>query len=82
MENWDTSGNAHSNGSHGKCCHCEHRGEVTGLIMSMGRVITSVALTGFGFQDIGVGIIITNTGSTAITRLAKRTAFLLGPPFE
>ena len=26
-----------------------------------------------GFRDIGVGIIITNTGSTAITRPGKRT---------
>jgi len=49
----------------------------------MGRVITLVALTGFGFRDIGVGIIITNTGSTAITHSANLGHFFdLGPPFE
>jgi len=42
--------------------------------MSMGRVITLVAFTGFGFRDIGVGGTITESGSTAITH---RDKFLL-----
>jgi hypothetical protein len=32
---------------------------------------SSGALTGFGFQGIGVGVTITRSGSTAITRRAK-----------
>jgi len=44
---------------------------VTVLITSMGRAITSVAFTGFGFQGIGVGVTITGSGSTAITHHAN-----------
>ena len=40
----------------------------------MGLVTTSVAFTGFGFRDIGVGGTITESGSTAITH---RDKFLL-----
>ena len=47
---------------------------MTGLIIFMGLVTTSVALTGFGFRDIGVGGTITESGSTAITH---RDKFLL-----
>jgi len=44
---------------------------VTGLIIAMDRVITSVAFTGFGFRGIGVGITIIKSGFTAITHRAK-----------
>jgi len=37
----------------------------------MDRAITSVGSTGFGFRDIGAGITITESGSTAITHHAK-----------
>ena len=47
---------------------------MTGLIIFMGLVTTSVAFTGFGFRDIGVGGTITESGSTAITH---RDKFLL-----
>jgi len=39
--------------------------------MSMGRATTSVGFIGFGFRDIGAGITITESGSTAITHHAK-----------
>ena len=35
--------------------------------ISMGRAITSVALTGFGFQGIGVGVTNKESGFTATT---------------
>src|SRR5438093_5853064 len=37
----------------------------------MGRATTSVGFIGFGFRDIGAGITITESGSTAITHHAK-----------
>ena len=37
----------------------------------MDRAITLVALTGFGFRDIGVGITITKFGFTVITHRAN-----------
>ena len=40
----------------------------------MGQATMLAALTGFGFQDIGVGGIITESGSTGITH---RDKFLL-----
>src|SRR6266705_2724382 len=47
---------------------------VTGLTISMGQATMLAALTGFGFRDIGVGGIITESGSTDITH---RDKFLL-----
>src|SRR5947208_698465 len=37
----------------------------------MGQATTSVGFIGFGFRDIGAGITITESGSTAITHHAK-----------
>ena len=51
---------------------------MTGLIMSMGRVITSAGFTGFGFQGIGVGDTITESGFTAITHHDKSGALISG----
>jgi len=47
---------------------------VTGLTIYMDRATMLVGLIGFGFRDIGVGITITATGSTAITYDADRHA--------
>ena len=52
---------------------------MTGLITSMGRAITSVAFTGFGFQAIGLGVTTTESGSTAITHHANLGTLTFGP---
>ena len=44
--------------------------------MSMDPAIMSVTFTGFGFQDIGVGITIIKSGFTVITHHAKSAHFL------
>ena len=49
---------------------------VTGLIIYMAQATTSVGFIGFGFRDIGVGGIITESGSTAITHHAKSAHLL------
>ena len=42
----------------------------------MAQATTSVGFIGFGFQDIGAGITITESGSTAITHHAKSAHLL------